>query len=154
MSTPQTPLVYLRYSDVETALGQSLVHYGYGQGDPKLPLPRIKPGPTDGQALKTTPQSVVFLTVGGGPGLTNEATFDRTFVSVRIVGPQHDYEAGQRLAFAVDRALLAYGGSEILGATYVLGVNRSGGPPTLLLRDNAERYHFTASYIIEAETGI
>lgn len=161
---PVEPLIFLGYSDVRTYLEGKLAHYGYGVRDVEtgeLPdgalydMPTFSGQPSgDPQSWKVVPGSIVFLAVGGGPGLTKEELFDRVFISVRCVGEQSDHEGGRRLAMAVDRALLAFDSSDYLGTIYTLYVGRAGGSPQLLMRDDGERYHYPTSYIAEAETGL
>jgi hypothetical protein len=141
----------LTYENVRGLVQQRLTAAGYSDDA----MPAFSPGPaSDPGELKTSPDAIVFLTVGGGAGLTKEQTFDRPFISAHVVGPQRDYAAGERLALDVDRALLWLDSSDDVGGSWTLGITRTGGRPALLLKDPAERYHFTASYIAEAETGI
>ena len=114
------------------------------------------PGPSnDTQAQKLSPGRIVFLDVGGGPGETTEGLFDRVFIGLRVVGPQHSYEAAEEVALFVDRVLTSFDHTaDIVPGKRCTGIIRSGGRPQLLTRDSGERYHFTASYIAEFETGI
>lgn len=138
---------YLSYEDVSGHLKAGLQAYGLDA--------LINPGPSSDASLqKLSPQAILFVNVGGGPGLTNEQLFDRTFIALRAIGKQSDHKSAEQLAMTADRWLLALNRSMALGSTYTLGVTRTGGPPQLLTRDNANRYHFTSSYIATAATGL
>ena len=113
------------------------------------------PGPSgDPLEQKITAQRAIFLDIGGGPGLALEATYDRVMIGARFVGPQKQYDEAEALALGGDAELVAFGGSaDLVPGLRGLFIDRAGGRPTLLLKDNAERYHFTASYIVAAESG-
>lgn len=144
----------LTYSDVQSFVTAGLTALSYGVlGQPPMPL--IDPGPLTLPALQgLTPGTMVFLTVGNGAGLALESTYDQVFVTVRVLGPQRDYAAAEKLAQDVDRLFLAVGGSALLGTTRVLYVTRSGGGPQLIDYDSADRYHFQTTYVVPAVTGI
>ena len=147
------PLAFLTEADVEAIVTSQLTSFGYGTAG-NDPMPAFSPGPGgDLSAQLVSPDAVVFLTVGGGPGFASEQRFDRTFITVRVAGPQTDYDAARKLAMAVDRALTSFDSSGMIGQTYTLYITRTGGSPQLLSKDTAERYHFTASYVAEPETG-
>lgn len=150
MSGDYVELTYLKFGDVKDFLTPRLLAYGYGARS----MPTFHPGPPDPNMMKTTPGPIVFLAVGGGPGLTKEGSFDGVFITTRTVGEQRDHDGAHRLAMAVDRAFLSFGDSDMLGSVYALGITRTGGPPSLLMQDTAERYHFPGSYVTETETGL
>jgi hypothetical protein len=135
----------MRFSDVKAFLEPQLA---------AAALPAvISPGPATDEALhKLSPQRTVFVSIGSGAGFSKEATFDRPLLTVRTIGKQRNYDDGERLAWFVDSAFFIESPRDV-GTVRVLYVTRSGGSPTLLLRDSADRYHFTCSYITETATG-
>lgn len=119
----------------------------------------MDPGPaTDENLQKVNNDAIVFLTVGAGAGLHLDNLFDRPFITVEVVGPQNDYDGAESLALALDLALLAFEVPFSWGvandASRSLSVTRTGGRPTLGVKDTADRYHFTCSYITEAVSGL
>lgn len=138
------------YSDVKAYLSAKL---GAETGPRRIVF---SPGPAgDTQEQKIAAARIVFLEVGGGPGLHLEDTFDRIFIAARMVGMQRSYDDAETLARDVDLALVSFAGTaDLTPGVRGLYITRAGGRPQLLLRDSAERYHFTASYIGEFESGI
>jgi hypothetical protein len=119
------------------------------------PLPAFSPGPASStKQQKTSSGRLIFVTVGGGAGLTTELLFDRPFISIRVCGNQNDYADAETLAKAVDFLLLGVDTNSLIGAAEVLYVTRTGGGPSLLEQDSADRYHFSCSYISETQTGL
>lgn len=149
----------LSFEDVKTFLLAGLETKGYTT---RLPLtdgwqtmPLIDPGPfAIASVQKTTPGALVFATVGNGAGLTLEHTYDQTFITVRVLGRQLDYNGAEGLAYDVDRLLLAVDSVSLIGDTRVLYVTRTGGPPELVDLDASDRYHFQCTYITPAATGL
>lgn len=136
----------LTYADVEGYLTAALPGLGVD------PLPTFVPGPgSDGVIQDFSPDTMVILTVGGGPGLDSEELFDRGGVQARTIGPQHDYNGAEALAQAVDKAMIALDHSQQINGKRLLSVLRTGGSPTLLLKDDGDRYQFTCNYIWEVE---
>ena len=133
----------MRYKDVELFL-RPIVGYATNI---------VSPGPSTEAALqKLSPQAMVFATVGGGAGLTSEQNFDRPFITVRTIGKQGDYDSAEALAFAIDAAFLALDHNGLVGTAKVLYVTRTGGAPSLIDHDSADRYHFQCTYIAETRT--
>lgn len=150
----------LRFTDVQPFLLAGLTELGYGGENQPLTnpsvrtMPLIDPGPATAQALqKKSPGPIVFATPGFGAGLTLEQTYDQQFLTVRVLGQQNDYESAERLAWDLDRVLLAVQGSGTIGECRVLYVARTGGSPGLIDFDAASRHHFQTTYIIPAATG-
>lgn len=93
----------------------------------------------------SVPGQFVVLTVTGGPGLlTEEALFDGRSFQARCAGEQNNYDSAENLAMAVDSAFRLATGT--VDGTRVLSLERSGGPPSVLMVDDADRHHFVASY--------
>lgn len=139
----------LRHADVK-AYVQPLIAARVKAGQLALEptyLPMFEPMMMKGQG------PFVVLNVGGGAGLTKEHVFDRPFVGVRVVSRSQDFDGGEALALALDEDLCAFDHSGRLGSLQTSYITRTGGRPQLSDRDNAERYHFTATYITEVETG-
>lgn len=137
----------MRFADVQTYLAAEL--------DPSLLPCLILPGPSgDLVVQKLSPQRIIFATVGGGAGLTLEQLFDRPFITIRTVGRQGSYDDAEALAWAVDTALLQFVSNGVIGSAPITYLTRTGGAPTLLLKDSADRYHFTCSYIAETPSNL
>lgn len=137
------------YRILEAYLATYLTGIGYD------PLPVIDPGPGPNRdALDLSPASLVLLTIGPGAGLSSEGVFDRPSVQVRAIGEQNDYDSAEKLAFDCDTGLLLIDHSQSVGGRWFTSFNRFGGNPALLLKDDADRYHFTCSYIYETEARI
>lgn len=114
---------------------------------------RLTKAPAADPAVMKTPGLIAFVSVGGGAGLTREMTFDRPFITLRIVGPPQNFDVAESFAMTLDAALLRRRGSEFVNKHWTLYTTRSGGRPALMMKDNGERYHFTASYVTEVESG-
>jgi hypothetical protein len=141
----------LSFTDVKTYVEAQFQALGYAETD----MPLIDPGPfSDPRVLKRTPGRVLVLTVGGGGGFEVEQLYDETFITARVVGTQNNYDDAQRLMADVDKMLVRLNSPAWLGSTRVLYVTRAGGPPQLIDRDSAERYHFQATYVSPAATGL
>lgn len=142
----------MRYSDVETFVRDGLTALGYGTaGHPAMPA--FLPGPPTIERLqKSIPNSILFLTLGNGIGLSGgEGQFDRPFITVRVIGNQNDFGYAETLAYDVDNILLAVQGNTSMGSATALYVTRTGGSPQLVDFDSADRYHFQTTYITEAQ---
>lgn len=149
----------LTYEDVKTFLKAGLTAKGYGGKPPlgpnQITMPRFDVGPVSlPQLQKLAPGAMVFATVGNGAGHILEQTYDQVFITVRVLGPQHNYDAAERLAYDVDKLFLAINSNGVIGSTKVLYVTRTGGAPQLIDYDATERYHFQTTYITPAETGL
>lgn len=105
---------------------------------------RIEPGPE----MPDVPGRFIVLTRYGGPGEHFEGILDQIAWQVRVAGLQNQYDDAETIADAIDRALLEVGSQEVNGL-WVSGVQRSGGAPNPLLKDNADRTHFVCSYIVD-----
>lgn len=117
-------------------------------------LPLINPGPANvADLLDLSADSIIFLNVGGGVGLTTEGILDRPFIAVRVIGPQQDYDAAESLANLVDIIFLRAAMTSA-GDSKLLYLDRSGGKPALLTKDSALRYHFTCSYVALTPSGL
>lgn len=143
----------LTYGDLKSFTSAGLTAAGYGVDDGPL-MPWIQPGPPLPQFVKASPNALVFLTPGVGAGLDMEQLFDRPSTNVRVYGPQGDFDAAEALAQTIDKLYLAVNGNATVGDTKVLYIVRAGGSPALYGYDEADRYIFTCSYIIEAQTGL
>jgi hypothetical protein len=118
------------------------------------PMPVLDPGPSsDARLLKLSPNAIIFLSLGDGRGFDTEQLFDQPFIRTRVVGPQNDYVTAEQLAADVDAALCSVVGNTMVGSALTRFINRAGGAPSLLVRDTAERYHFTCTYITATATG-
>lgn len=142
----------MKYADIEDYLTVWLGQFYGGDDQPAMPL--FSFDPYNAITSKATPNAMIYLAVGSGAGLSKEQVFDRPFITVRTIGLQGDFDSAEQLAEHVDAGFLLLGSNGIVGSTTVLYVTRSGGKPTLLLKDTADRYHFTCSYITETPTGL
>lgn len=108
----------------------------------------IHPGPD----MPPTPERFVVLTPFPGAGFSVEGVMDARAWQIRVAGAQHSYEDAEALAWAIDKALTGTF-SQNIGGIWVASINRIGGGPSVLFRDNADRTHFVASYQIDVESG-
>lgn len=106
-----------------------------------------------GPDLPEYPGEFLLITPTGGPGLQTDGYTDVHSFQVRAVGDQNDYDSAERLAVLADLNLLRLGmNSQEAFDTWVVSISRSGGSPTVLMRDEAERHHFVASYLVEVDS--
>lgn len=148
----------LTYRDCASFVHDGLIGLRYvdapGVGD--LAMPALSSGPvTTARLMNLSPGSIIFLQLGGGAGLTTEGLFDRVMLTLLVIGDQGDFDGAEQLALDVDRVLAGgVGGNTQVGGTGALYVTRTGGRPSLADLDSGERYHFTGSYIIEAQSDL
>lgn len=142
------------FSDVEAFLQAALAPNFPNpvEGQPAL-VPVIQPQ-YNAALVKKSPQQLIFATLGSGPGLQTEQTYDRIMLTIRITGRQNDYSSAENLAQWIDLALLGVNGNAVMGTCHVLGVNRTGGPPQPIDYDDADRTNFQCSYVVTAATGL
>lgn len=139
----------MRYNDVKTWLTQTLTAMGVS------PVPMILPGPWSSATVMDEPvDSFIVAQFGNGAGLDTEELFDNPFITIRVAGPQGDFEAAESLAWGIDSALLRINGNAMMGSAKVLFVVRSGGAPGLIDYDSADRYHFQTTYVVKTQTGL
>jgi hypothetical protein len=138
----------LQYADVQSYLEPKLVAKGYD------PLPVFDPGPGSFiDAIDVSPDMLIIITPWPGGGLDSEAIFDRAAIQLRTVGPQMDYAKAEQLAIDCDQALISFALSQLVNEKWWLSVQRAGGSPALLQKDDGDRYHFYCNYIVEVEYG-
>lgn len=102
--------------------------------------------------LPDQPDSAVVIDPRGGASPTFEGIFDRPAIFIQCRGEQADPGSAETLAAQVDAILLAPPPNRVLvGGLYVTNVQRLGGPPSLLGRDDAQRSILAATYIFEVE---
>lgn len=89
-----------------------------------------------------------------GPGLNTGGVFDGVGLRVEAVGEQRNYDSGEAFALAIDRALLTPISNFKIGGVHVTHVDRFGGGPYEFEFDDAERYHFVCSYVLDVESGM
>lgn len=111
----------------------------------------IYPGPT----LPTTePNSYVVLSRYGGTGLEGgEGALDGFSWQARVVGGQGKYEEAEGIADAIDIGWISHM-SGTIGDVWVVEISRVGGPPSVLMVDDAERHHFVCSYNTSVESAL
>jgi hypothetical protein len=148
----------LTYREVADWLTAGLTARGYGTQQPDVDpslrtMPRIVHGPYSDQVAKQSPGALVVVSVGGGAGLSLEQTYDQKFITVRAVGLPNQYDAAESLAYDLDGLLVGVSSPAVIGQTRVLYVARTGGAPELIDYDDADRYHFQATYLTPAMTG-
>jgi hypothetical protein len=148
----------LTYQQVADWLDARLDGLGYGTQQPDVdPALRTKPrlvhGPYSERVAKQSPGALVVVSVGGGAGLTLEHLYDQRFITIRAVGLPNQYDQAERLAYDLDGLLVGVNSPAVIGQTRVLYVARTGGAPELIDYDEADRYHFQATYLTPAMTG-
>jgi len=114
----------------------------------------IHPGP---DLPQSRPSMLVVLTPYGGPGLdTGEGILDVRGWQVRCVGTQNDqtsYETAESIAEAIDLAMISHE-SSMVGDSWVASIQRAGGPPAVLMTDDAGCTHFVCSYLVSVESAL
>lgn len=109
----------------------------------------ILPGPLDPDKY---PGAMLVLQNYGGPGEDVEGLLDDVSWQVRTIGRQSDYYDAENMANAIDIGLLSWRSARMFdGGPWLTGIQRVGGAPSPLQRDNADRVHFVASYILSVE---
>lgn len=123
--------------DLITALGwDDRDEVGY----PLLPGPYVPP----------SPDRLVVITGGGGPGYTTEepATDGGTF-QARLRGPAEDWLEAEAQAQALDDLILHASFPVQIDGTWVVHCSRLGNGPTPLSYDPSDqRGEFTTNYLI------
>lgn len=114
-------------------------------GDPMLV---IMPGPDD----PDTATQFIKITPGPGLGLTAELMIDQQTFDVEVAGKQGDYDSAEDLAHRVDRFFLRFE-SQLVNGSRVNPGARTGNPSVLLI-DDARRWHFAASYTLHVESAL
>lgn len=112
------------------------------------PMLIIEPGPDD----PNTATHFVKITRGPGLGLTAELAFDQYVYDVEVAGRQGDYDSAEDLAHKVDRFFLRFESQSVDGIRVLPG-GRGGGPSVLLI-DDAKRWHFVCSYTLHVESAL
>lgn len=138
----------LTYSDVKTFLTASL-EPAYADA-----MPVINPGPTADQDMQDiSPDRLVLVAMQAGLGMDGEELFMRPVVSIRSIGAQGlidpAYTDAETLAFAIDKALIAVDSSQFINGKWTLSIMHATGTPSLLMHDDAGRFHFLCNYIWE-----
>ena len=121
-----------------------------------MPSEKFFPGPD----LPKYPGRCAVVTPSQGGGLTLERAYDQPSFQVHVVGAQSRdgrvnaaFADAERFIFTIDKIILnTYYPTEIAGHR-VLYAQRFGSGPTPLPVDSAGRAHFTATYLLEAESG-
>lgn len=108
--------------------------------------PEINPGPPTYEGVADTAGPAIVLTIGGGPGLELEDTYDRTMVAVDVAGDQNDYDGAEAFARWLDSLFLAITTPQTVAGSRVLAVRRTGGSPVPISVDDGDRWHFGCSY--------
>lgn len=122
-----------------------------------LPDEKFFPGPD----LPKYPGRCAVVSPSQGGGLTLEMAYDQPSFQVHVVGAQSRdgrvnaaFADAERLIFRIDRAILHVQTYPTgIAGHRVLYAQRFGAGPTPLPVDNAGRAHFTATYLLEAESG-
>lgn len=115
------------------------------------PNVQIYPGP---ELPTQDPNSYVVLSRYGGTGLDGgEGALDGFSWQARVVGGQDKYEEAEGIADAVDIGWISHM-SGMIGNVWVVEISRVGGPPSVLMVDNAERTHFVCSYNTSVESAL
>jgi hypothetical protein len=115
-------------------------------------MPVMVPGPaTNVDAEDYAPEALVIISLWPGQGLVTEGLFDRAGVQLRTIGKQMDYQSAELLAMDCDKAMTSIEISQHINGKWVVDIWRAGGSPTLVLKDDGDRYHFFCNYIWEVE---
>jgi hypothetical protein len=107
-----------------------------------------------GPELQDVPDEYVLLTRYGGPGIDADGAIDVVSWQVRSVGQQmEDDSSAEDIADAIDIAFLSHY-SRLVGSTWVSSIQRVGGAPSSLAKDDADRTHFVCSYLVSVELAL
>jgi hypothetical protein len=137
----------MRYSSLRDYLQSDLTtRRGYAEA------PFFAPGPADDDAVDQVPGAMVVLTLGGGGPLEVSNLYDTPFAQIEAIGAQFDYDGAAKLATDLDRGMLRVDSAVTMGGVRVLAINRQGGAPSPLRRDDGERYHFVCGYVLTVES--
>lgn len=103
---------------------------------------------TDG-TIPSMPDRLVVVTATGGIGEVGERVRDVVSYQFRVRGRQRVNADAEQLAQAVDDALMGAVPPLTIGGTRVISIQREGGPPSFIQRDDGGRIHFAANYLIQ-----
>lgn len=131
----------MRYSTIKAIIEPML------QAD--FPKAVVYPGP----AMPENPSMAVILTPFGGGAQEVDGLIDAVNWQVRAVGYQNNFESAEDLAWAVDTVLIGLRSGQH-GGVHVVSFPRLGGPPSVLMVDNADRHHFVCSYMPTVESAL
>jgi hypothetical protein len=111
----------------------------------------LLPGPE----IIAEPDKAVFITPSGGPGYTTEeGCTDAWTFQARVRGPADDPLAPDAAAQLLDATILRGPTHVLVDGVPVLNVQRSGGPPSPLPLDPADRrFEYVCTYIITTGGG-
>lgn len=109
----------------------------------------IFPGPE----VEDVPDETLVWTPFPGSGLELEGVLDRRAWQMRAIGAQEDYESAETIANVIDIAFISHHSSEV-GGLWVPSIERVGGAPTPLMKDDAGRTHFVGSYLISVQLAL
>lgn len=114
------------------------------------PKVKIFPGPE----LPDVPGKYVLLTRYGGTGIEADGALDGISWQVRSVGGQMEDEvSAEGIADAIDIAFLSHYSRKV-GNRWVASIQRVGGAPAVLMKDDADRTHFVCSYVASVELAL
>lgn len=102
-----------------------------------------------GEPLPSQPDRLVIVSRTGGPGLAREGAFDTPTYQIRWRGAQNDPDDAEALADMGDALLLEIPSPCFIAGRYIVKIDRTGSPPTELVRDQGRRTHLTASYAVQ-----
>lgn len=132
----------MKYADVK-ALAKSILGEEY-KGT-------IYPGPYEADI----PGEHIIATGYGGPGEDTDGTMDNVSWQFRVIGKQNNYESAEDVAQRLDKGFLSWHSARMSeGGPWLAGIQRSGGAPAPLLRDDSDRTHFVCSYIFSVELAL
>lgn len=103
----------------------------------------------DGFQEVDLPDRIIYVTPTGGPGETRERTFDQINVQVMARGARGDLEDAMGLAQEVDDAFMRAVYPVQIDGRHVPRIQRTGGPPAPIHRDDARRSITSCNYIVE-----
>lgn len=106
----------------------------------------------DGFEEAAMPDEMIFATALGGAGDARERLFERPGVQIRVRGRQNDHASAEALAGQVDEAFMAVTYPVTIAGRHVASIQRLGGLPALVARDDARRSVLSASYIFDIAT--
>lgn len=115
---------------------------------------QVSPGPPSYEGTADTIGKAVVITVGSGPGLSDESIFDGVMVAIDVAGNQNDPQSAQDLALLVDAKMLTLQSSATVSGLRIKSVVRAGGRPVPFVVDDGDRWHYSCSYVWSVESGL
>lgn len=112
-----------------------------------------------GGRMPDTPNRVIVVSLGGGPGLSYEGLFDTVSFQIACRGAENYLGDAEAIALDVDDVLLNVEDNFNFGVegfeVFCNEIGRTGGAPSAnSIPDSESRWTFTCNYYAQVSTGI